>query len=76
MSIGIVAFMSSGAISCSIAALSGIVAHDWTVPDHRIALEIHLGDQALGKAVAEDREVDMGRPPVVDAVRPGIGRRA
>jgi hypothetical protein len=29
--------------------------------DQRIALEIHLGDEALHEGFAEDREVDMGR---------------
>jgi hypothetical protein len=68
MSIGNVACMSSAAVSCSIAWGSLIVFDDRAFPDHRVALEIHLGDQPLAEGVAEDREVDMGRPPVV-AVR-------
>ena len=48
-------------------------AEDRAAPDQRVALEVHLRDQALHPAVAGDRVVDVRRPPVVDAVAPGIG---
>ena len=41
--------------------------------DQGVALEVHLGDQPLGEARAEDREVDVRRAPVVDPVPPGVG---
>ena len=49
---------------------------DRALPDHRVALEIHLRDEPLREGVAEDGEVDVGRPPIVDAVRPRIGARS
>ena len=45
------------------------------VRDQRIAFEVHLGDEPLRKSGAEHREVDVGRPPAVDAVAEGIGAR-
>ena len=67
--------MSSAAVSPSMARRIVDRAHDRALPDHRIALEIHLGDQPLRKAVAEHRKMDMRRAPVVGAVRPRIGSR-
>ena len=49
--------------------------HDWTICDQGVAFEIHLGDQPLGEGCAEDRHMDMGGPPVVHPVAPGIGTR-
>jgi hypothetical protein len=43
------------------------------LPNHRIALEIHLRNETLCEGVAEDREMNVGWPPIVDAVRPWIG---
>ena len=65
--------MSSGAISRSIAAFVRDGVHDRTDRDQRIALEIHLGDQPLREAGAEQREMDMGRAPAVDVVAPRVG---
>ena len=65
--------MSSGGDQRLDGGLVGDRRDDRAFPDHRVALEIHLGDQPLREAMAEDREMDMRRAPVVDAVRPGIG---
>src|SRR5690606_24165294 len=50
-------------------------ARDRAQRDQRIALEIHLGDQALRETAAEDREVDVRRTPVVRTIRPRIRTR-
>ena len=55
------------------AGFVGDGADDGALPDHWITLEIHLGDEALREGVAEDREVDVRRAPVIGAVGPGIG---
>ena len=68
--------MSSGAMRLSSWPRSFTVLAIRTERDQRVALEIQLGDQPLAKAVAEDRHVDMHRPPVIAAIRPGIGARA
>src|SRR6476620_9010531 len=41
---------------------------DRIVGDKRISLEIHLGDQPLRKAGSEHREMNVSRPPAVDAI--------
>src|SRR5258708_975813 len=48
--------------------LVGDGCDDGIVGDQRIALEIHLGYQSLRKARSEHREMDVGRPPAVDAI--------
>jgi hypothetical protein len=68
--------MSSGATRRSILAPLLDRVHDGAAVDQGIALEIHLGDQPLSEGMAEDREMDMHRPPVIGAVRPGIGAGA
>jgi hypothetical protein len=50
--------------------------HDGAAVDQGIALEIHLRDQALTEGMAEDREMDMHRPPVIRAIGPRIGAGA
>ena len=47
-----------------------------TMIDQRIALEIHLRDQALAKAVAVNRHVNVHRAPIIGAVRPRVGTGA
>src|SRR5271157_2639114 len=41
--------------------------------EQRIAREIHLRDEPLGKAGAEKREVNVVRPPGIVVIAPGIG---
>ena len=41
--------------------------------EQRIARKIHLRHEALREGVAEQGEVDVGRPPGVGVVAPGIG---
>src|SRR6267154_611053 len=53
--------------------LVGNGCDDGIVGDQRIALEIHLGYQSLRKAGSEHREMDMGRPPAVDAIPERVG---
>src|SRR6478735_9912463 len=48
--------------------LVGNGGDDGIMGDQRIALEIHLGDQPLRKTGSEHREMDVGRPPAVDAI--------
>src|SRR5690606_17480249 len=42
-------------------------------PDQRVTLEIHLRDQPLCEAMAENGEMDVRRAPVIHPVRPWIG---
>src|ERR1700682_4998628 len=48
--------------------LVGDGCDDGIVGDERIPLEIHLGDKSLCKACSEQRKMDVGRPPAVDAI--------
>src|SRR3974390_2652522 len=48
---------------------------DRVVGEERVAREVHLGHQALGEGPAEQREVDVGGPPGVVVVAPGIRPR-
>lgn len=41
--------------------------------EQRIAREIHLGHQPLGELPAEDREMDMRRPPGIVVITPRVG---
>ena len=41
--------------------------------EERVAREVHLGDQPLGEVGAEQREVDVRRPPGVVVVAPRVG---
>ena len=41
--------------------------------DEGVALEVHLGDQPLREAAAEQGEVDVRRPPGVDEVAERVG---
>ena len=47
--------------------------HDGAFGNQRIAFEIHLGDQPLGKGGAKHRDMDMRGAPVVHPVAPRIG---
>src|SRR5437763_6442880 len=54
------------------------IAHrveDRVVGEERVAREVHLSDQTLGEGPAEQREVDVGRPPRVVMVTPRVGPR-
>src|SRR5580704_3710517 len=59
-----------------------LVSHrveDRVIREERVAREVHLGHEPLGERAAEQREVDMGRPPgvvvIAPRVRPGPDRR-
>src|SRR4029077_11084795 len=45
---------------------------DRVLAEERVAREVHLRDQPLGKGAAEEREVDVRWPPGVGVVPPGI----
>src|SRR4029077_20105387 len=50
--------------------LVGHRVEDRVEGEQRVARELHLGDQPLGKGPAEQREVDVGRPPGIVVVAP------
>jgi hypothetical protein len=50
-------------------------ADDGSDREQRIAFEIKLRNQTLGKAMSEDRKMDMRRVPGVHAIRPRIRLR-
>ena len=48
---------------------------DRVVGEERVVREVHLGDQPLGERPAEQREMDVRRPPGVVVVAPRVGAR-
>ena len=48
---------------------------DRVLREQRVTGEVHLGHQPLRERPAEQREVDVGRPPGVEVVPPRIGTR-
>src|SRR5918997_473453 len=56
-----------------VARTLGDRVEDRVLEEQRVVREVHLGDQALGERPAEEREVDVRRPPGVVVVAPGIG---
>src|SRR5680860_1129689 len=46
---------------------------DRVLGEQRVVREVHLGDEPLGERTAEQREVDVRRPPGVVVVLPGVG---
>src|SRR4051812_5370770 len=55
----------------AVAVVAGGV-EDRVLREERVAREVHLGHEALGERAPEDREVDVGGPPGVVMVAPGV----
>ena len=55
--------------------LIGYRVEDRVQREQRVGREVHLGDQPLGERAAEQREVDVRRPPGVVVIAPRVGPR-